>query len=559
MATQIAPTPVLPFGREPNSYPISRQLAYRILLYLNIFRLSIAVLLLASIFKPELFNVPPILHINLARATVFVYLAFSLIFFYRLKHERGNPFPFATQAIISDLILGTLILHAIGGVNSGIGVLLVFVASTSALYLPPRSALLFASVAATAIVGEAFFAASMHDEAPRSLAQAGLFGVACLFGAAGGVALVQWNHRYQNLALQQTVDLANLEQINELIIRRMQTGVLVLDDQQNVRVMNESAWSLLGEPSYQERRLPDLSPALSAALDRWDQQETGAPGVEAIQLKPGRTSIIPRFASLPGNSSTGVLVFLEDAEFVAQRANDMTIGSLAQLSGGIAHEIRNPLAAVTHAAQLLAESDHFDDGDKKLLRIIDAHCHRMNDIVENILQLSRRERSRPEVIAIIPWLKELEKEVTESSLGQHIQLFFDPIPESPNILFDPGQLHQVFWKLLENAATHGAQEGRRPKVIISVHLPGLSQNCVVHIEDNGPGIPPAILGKLFEPFVSTSKKGSGLGLYLAKQLCEANLADISVESGIDQGTRFRIRLPMAHDRRRHSINEQDYL
>jgi two-component system sensor histidine kinase PilS (NtrC family) len=266
-------------------------------------------------------------------------------------------------------------------------------------------------------------------------------------------------------------------------------------------------------------------------------------GDQALVLRASQARVIPRISELPGTPSAGYLIFLEDTGIVSRRANAMTIESLAELSSSIAHEIRNPLAALKNAAELLGESADISAGDKRLTEIINAQSMRMNDIVENILQLARREQSRPDRFEINQWLRAFSEELSDSNLGHKLQLLMDLSKTPVHIWFDRSQLHQVVWKLLENAAVHAVVDDIPPKVTVQVNSLGSSPHCVLDVRDNGPGIHEDNLAHIFEPFFSTHPKGSGLGLYIAKQLCEANLSELTVESIAGRGTRFRLRIP----------------
>jgi two-component system sensor histidine kinase PilS (NtrC family) len=113
------------------------------------------------------------------------------------------------------------------------------------------------------------------------------------------------------------------------------------------------------------------------------------------------------------------------------------------------------------------------------------------------------------------------------------------------ILFDKSQLNQCLWKLLDNAVDHASKDNSMPQVRLALTRDEASGYCVITVADNGPGINKSQLSRIFEPFFTTRKEGSGLGLYIAKQLCEANQAEITVDSKPGQGAFFHIRLALA--------------
>jgi len=328
--------------------------------------------------------------------------------------------------------------------------------------------------------------------------------------------------------------------------------VLAVDAAGDIQLMNESAWFLLGSPPANRKTLAEVSPEMDGAMTEWRRNPSRDTG--PVTLHASQADVVPKFVSLPGTAGIRVLIFLEDNDVVAQRALELSASSLAKLSGSIAHEIRNPLAAVSHAAQLLAESENLPDGDARLVDIIHNQSRRMNGIVENILQLSRREKSRPDIFDLGAWLKEIVDEFKNALPAMDIDLSSDVDEQEVLVLFDRSQLHQAVWKLMENALQHAGREGVPPHVKIKTRQLEETGYCLISVEDNGPGITDEQIKHIFEPFYTTNKKGSGLGLYIARQLCEVNQAELTVDSKPGQGSRFHIRLALARGSR--NLNEQ---
>jgi two-component system sensor histidine kinase PilS (NtrC family) len=241
------------------------------------------------------------------------------------------------------------------------------------------------------------------------------------------------------------------------------------------------------------------------------------------------------------------MIFLTDNNVVARRAVELSVNSLAKLSGSIAHEIRNPLAALNHASQLLEESPQIRLPEMRLINIIQNHAKRMNGIIENILQLSRREQSQPELVPLHLFLPEFASEFQSSQVNRLLdfQSAVD-LEEETYVLYDKSQLSQCLWKLLDNAVDHASRDKSNPSVRLALTRQEEAGFCIITVADNGPGINKEQLSKIFEPFYTTRKEGSGLGLYIAKQLCEANQAELTVDSEPGKGAFFHIRLALAH-------------
>ncbi len=538
------------------AYPLSPQLTFRVINYLNFFRLFISLALALAYLTGGLVQS---LATDKAELSVIVLSGYFILGVYliaRAGHEGINYFQLAQASLFADVLFIGAMLIIFGGLDSGMGVLLVFVSASAAILLPLRMALFLASLATITIIGEAFLGGSLHTGEPENLFNAGLYGITNLLTAIL-VHLLSFGVRdYRLIAESQRQTLTRLEQINELIIRRMRNGVLAVDHDGQIQLMNESGWFLLGSPPSADRVLAEVSPELQAAMDNWRQ----TPGSESepLTLNASQAQVIPKFVALPGGHEIRTLVFLEDNDVVAQRAIELSSTSLAKLSGSIAHEIRNPLAAVSHAAQLLGESESLAEADTRLVTIIRNQSRRMNGIVENILQLSRREKSRPELFDLTRWLADLVHEFNNApntrSFGVHAELH----DEEVLVMFDRSQLHQALWKLLENAVEHAGGDGRDPAVTLRIQRQEKTRYSLISVEDNGRGISKDQLGQIFEPFFTTRKQGSGLGLYIARQLCEANQAELTVDSTPGWKTRFHIRLALARGSGEEGFAPQDH-
>ena len=255
--------------------------------------------------------------------------------------------------------------------------------------------------------------------------------------------------------------------------------------------------------------------------------------------------VIPRFTRLAPNDDTNVLIFLDDTSLLSRRAEELTLSSLGRLSASIAHEIRNPLAAIRYSAQLLAESPELNAEDKRLVDIINNHCTRANDVVENILQLSRRERSRPETIDLNAWVLAFVEDYKQSNdLGQD-QLRAVTHNRTLEAMVDPQHLQQVVWNLVQNALRYGRQPNQPARVSVVARLAIDKGPPLLEVIDRGPGIPPKVAAQIFEPFYTTHEYGTGLGLYLAKQMSEASQASLEYVPVAGGGACFRITLTPA--------------
>ena len=525
------------------SYPLSASLTRRVVSYLNIYRMVIAMLLGFAQLNQPMDVSGSGSNQAFAGAILISYLLFAAYHLFSAQRKDSNFFRLATYSLTTDILFLSMLVLALGHLGGGIGILLVFSSAVAAVLLPLRIALFLASIASLTMIGGALWNFHHDTATMESLLQAGLYSIIAMVSAVMANQLAYWGRDYRLIAEKHRETLHELEQVNELIIRRMRTGVIAVDQDCKIRVMNETAWFLMGSPPVRQRLLNTLSPRLDQALASWKKDPFT--DQKPVLLEPSQAQVLPSFVALPGDPDFGALVFLSDNNFVARRAVELSVSTLAKLSGSIAHEIRNPLAALTHAAQLLEESPQIRLSEMRLVNIIQNHAKRMNGIIENILQLSRREHSRPELVPLHTFLPEFVNEFRASLANRELE-FEDAInTEETLVVYDKSQLSQCLWKLLDNAVDHAGKDKSIPKIRLALTRDEESGFCIITIADNGPGISKMQLDKIFEPFYSTRKDGSGLGLYIARQLCEANQAELTVDSELGQGAFFHIRLALA--------------
>ncbi len=511
----------------------------RALHYLNGFRIVLAPVLLVLSFSPLADNLVPAYKTFLAQAAALTYLGAAITFVVIHLRKSIAAQELASFSLATDLIILSVILHCFGGIESGLVILLLFTVGIAGLLLTLRTALLFASIVTIGLLIDASVAARGMPSGSMAV-QAGLYGIAAFVTALGCWLLGRWGREYQLLAERRGVDLASLEQINELIIHRMRSGVLVVDADNRIRQTNEAAWYLLGNPPVNERNLKVISPPLTERLERW--RKTGKTEDEGLLLQATQVAVVPRMLTMPGLNNEATLIFLEDTSVISRRARDLAQASLARLSASIAHEIRNPLGALSHAAQLLGESEDLTPPDKKLVNMVLNHSARMNDIVENVLKLSRRERARVEPVNLVTWTKRLANEFRRYHKLPDDQVRLEVPSAAIMVLIDPGQLTQAVWNLMENALKHARVDDQLPVITLRVSPIRGHREMALDIIDNGPGIPLEKRSQVFEPFFTTHKQGSGLGLYIARQLCDANQAPLEYVQVPNAGACFRILL-----------------
>ncbi len=513
-----------------------RDALQRELYFFTLYRCFQAALIALVVFSPVGPTVAELIQPRLAQVACLVYLVLSAILLLVATRSRTSVTRQVLIGLGADILVTLLMRAALEGVDLGLALLLIVNVGAGALLLAFRWGFLFATLASVGTVVE-FLATSFLGLGATNASETGMLAITYL-GVAALCNILGANLRESTqLAARRGEEAASLSQINDLIIRRLRSGVIVVDHGNQVRLLNETAWALLGEPTPGEKRLDALSPLLRQRLDEWRDDPQREP--QPLQLRSDRPDVVPRIVRL-GTSENLLLVFLDDSELVSRRAEQLTLSTLGRLSAGIAHEVRNPLGAISHAAQLLEESEDLAEADRQLLRIILTQSQRVNGIINNVLALSRREAARPEVLEISEWLEQFVELYRHEHFLQdqaiHARAEHGPI----TAVFDPQQLHQVLTALLSNALKYGRRGAEPAEVTLRSRLAEDRATPLVEVSDRGPGIPADIVSKVFEPFYTTHDMGSGLGLYIARQICEANQAVLEYHPNTEGGSCFRI-------------------
>ena len=526
------------------SPPVDADLPWRVISLLNVYRLLLPMLLLLVFFFDAPSHSVGRLHPGLFLATAVGWFGFAVACIRAIARRRP---PVEWQAMIQltvDAFAVALLIHSSGGATSGLATLLVLPAGATATLVPHRHALLGTAIVALALLAGTTIsflqgASTTSDFLVTGLTGASLFAITLL-----AIPFATRLRESEELARQRAIDLANLDELNQFIVQNLRESILVVDEADRVRLINETAARLLkGAPVLPGTSLALVSPRLSGLLDAWRHQVSDRRDVvgELVGADGGST-IEPHFVALSGTGSGPVLVFLEDTSIVAERAQQSKLAALGRLSASIAHEIRNPVGAMSHAGQLLRDSPTLSAEDHHLTDIIEKNGVRVSQIIENVLQLSRRESTRQERLDIVEWLDGFVREYVETVQVDATRLNFEP-PQHGRALeveFDPSHLHQVLWNLCDNALRHGASDAKPAAIDLKLGRIAASGRPFLEVADRGRGIDPAQSERIFEPFFTTGKAGTGLGLFISRELCQTNGALLVYEKRPGGGSIFRL-------------------
>jgi two-component system sensor histidine kinase PilS (NtrC family) len=326
-------------------------------------------------------------------------------------------------------------------------------------------------------------------------------------------------------------------------VQHLRESIVVVDAEDDVRLVNSSALRLLGTTSaLAGTPLVSAFEPLAEHIRAWRNDTSMSSHPEFTLITDNdNTRVTAHLAPLgkDGQRDGPILIFLEDVSLMNARVQQSKLASLGRLSASIAHEIRNPVGAMSHAAQLLGESRALTDDDVRLTEIIQTHSSRVSHIIDNVLQLSRRDSSRPERLSLKGWLDEFAAEFVRTLELQEGEFSVTDVPPELEARMDHGHLRQVLWNLCDNAVKYASETGGIMVEIQAGRMQGEGRPYI-EVLDCGLGIDKSTADKIFEPFFTARSGGTGLGLYISRELCELNRATLVYLDRPGGGSIFRI-------------------
>jgi len=534
-ATRLPQTSASPLARSLTP----SDLAWRVIGLLNLYRLLVPLVLVAMVALGGLVAARPQLFVS---ACVAYFTAALLLIIARRLKWSSLRIVALVNACVDALAIG-FILYAAGGVASGLGILLFLPVLALTVLADRRDALLIAALAALAVLVQQVFAATTLSTPASDYVTAGLFGTLLFV-----VALATWpvaNRLRESEALvrRQEVDLANMAQLSQYIVQHLRESLLVIDAQDRIRLINESAAQILGDKSaYPDALIGEASPRLLYLLETWRQRATGSAATgpdQTFVAADGARLIRPHFAPLGATAPAPLLIFLEDTSVIEEKVQQSKLAALGRLSASIAHEIRNPVGAMSHAGQLLAESPNLGSDDRRLTQIIRTNAERVSGIIDNVQRLSRRETARIERLPLPAWTEEFHEEFAATMQWPRARIIVSGAAQDVEVRVDPDQLRQILWNLCENALKHAVRDDPDQKVEIRYGRMRGSARPFLEVADRGQGVVAEHAERIFEPFYSGGH-GTGLGLFLARELAQSNGATLLYEARAGGGSVFRL-------------------
>jgi two-component system, NtrC family, sensor histidine kinase PilS len=473
--------------------------------------------------------------------------------------------------ILTDIVFILLLMYAQNGSQSGVGLLLIITIASASLISEGRLAMFYAAVATIGILLVQSFNQVFGERSYDSYADAAMLSLSCFATAWLGYSLAKRTQQSELLASQRGVDVQNMAQINALITHEMQDGVLVVDQYFKIKHSNMQAFNLLGlkqEKSplkdwqeedhlayLQTKTLDEISPQIASMMLLWLDEKKSSPGFLPTHAAPTNNApanivkigslsheLRVRFLPISDIRRQGAVIFIEDLSQLQTQAHQVKLAALGRLTANIAHEIRNPLSAISHANQLLQEDESADTSSKRLLQIISDNVQRVDQIIKDVLELNRRDRTNQESFNLDNFIHDF---YTQFCIVEKIDAAcfkLDIKAADAFVAFDRRHLNQIVWNLCKNGWRHSKNIENSLKLSVSMS----EKTQIVHIEvsDDGDGMPEAVRSHLFEPFFTTESSGTGLGLYIARELADANGAKLQYKTS-NAGTQFTLHIKKA--------------
>ncbi len=503
-----------------------------IFLIYNIYRLIVVVILFVLDYFSISWSIP--LH-NIWPSGYYAFLSsyfLTICIFIYIAHQRQVGFTFLVMlSTLVDLIFLNSLVFLVSTLAKGAGIFLNISLAAVSILLPGKLAVFFAAIESTVLLSHSAYQYVIHQV--DTFFYAGIHGVGFFATALTALVLARWIRKSSELASKRRIEVLSLQKMNAYIVERLQSGILFIDHNNCIKFANEAAKKIFSSKVIKANMpLDEVSLALSNKVTQWQDDEHDLMPKQYMLTDP---EVMVNF--LPSMESDGdaSLIVLEDTRVMVQHAQQLKLASLGRFTASIAHELRNPLGAISHAVQLLKESEDLCKEDIRLTEIIHNNCDRMNLLIKNILQLSRRQKSKPVEFGALVFLENFKKDFFQQN---EITMNIEVIPEDIQLVFDKSQLSQIMVILAENSAKYGKNEAGQAIINYKCYVND-NGAVVLRSQDEGSGIEQDKLVSVFEPFFTTSRQGVGLGLFIAKELCEANQAILKVIES-DKGACFEI-------------------
>lgn len=499
--------------------------------YFNAYRVAVAALFLILVLAYGDALALGQRNLRLFALVSVLYLAAAAAFHVAIKRIPRHFETQLTVHVCTDIVAIVLLMYASGGFRTGLAVMLLISVAGASLVSRGRLLLFYAALASIGVLLEQAIAIIRGDQGVAEFLPAGLLCLGYFATALITNRLAERVITNERVARQRGVDLANQLRVNQLVIQDVQDGVLVVDSNGLVRQHNPVVDRLLGRPAPELDQIEAYSEQLARALGEW--REGRARATATFRFPDSGILVRARFVEAGVAGDSFAVIYLEDISKLEDQARQMKLAALGRLTANIAHEIRNPLAAITHAAELMLEENRAP-ARERLTRIIRDNARRLDRMVKDVLELNRRDRVQPDSVRLAPFVETFLDEFAQNE--QVDRSAFALVTEGDGVVeVDRVHLNQILWNLTRNAWRHSQKRAES----VQLHVQRQGNRLELRVVDDGSGVPRDLQSQLFEPFFTTYSAGTGLGLYIARELCAANGAALDY---VDRpaGAEFRI-------------------
>lgn len=485
------------------------------------------------------------------RLVCLVYLAGSLLFAVLQARLKQYFLWQLSEQIIFDVIVISVLFYFSGGINSSVVILYLFPLASGAILAPLLWALFLASLVVLYMVAMSSLQ-GLVSGSETATSSAGLYGAVFLAVVYLVNRLANRLIRQEQIAAEHQKNLRIQQEINKLVVADMDGGIIVVDAGSLVHACNPATQGMLGLTMVPGQTRLNNTPGLQPVADAFFAWFNHVPNTEqvwvdtiayattaevsaaagAVMVKGVRHDVVThlklKFVSIARESSVAddrYLIFLQDASEIENQAQQLKLASMGRLTASIAHEVRNPLSSISYAADLLGESDLSPQQSTRLVGIVHDNVARLNQLIEDILRLSRKAQINLEPFGMKAALQEIIQEFQETHRLSPAVIEL-AAPAELLIRFDPLHLREVVVNLLTNAIRYASGVPGSIQLFVVAEL---EDQLELHVHDDGPGISAEVRAHLFEPFYTTSSRGTGLGLYMARELCLNNGALLDYE------------------------------
>ncbi len=506
------------------------ELGWQFMRYYSFIRLLVAFYFLVS---PSIFDILSTQHNPQFYSSVAIsyLIVATLLLFIALSEQRFNLLSIVKPVI--DIAFISMLAYAGPPETAGHAVLMAIVSVFAILLIRHRLALVYGVAASIALFIVNYLKNDgilNTDYMDLSLQAFAILSVSLL-----GNILARRLTNYESEVLENNYLINDMHQLNSSIINNMKRGLIVVSNLGQILYINKIAWYQLGSPTQSTgHNIKEIAPELYHQISKLSGNEFEGTIFRTNQSSP---RLIPRLSKLDNDNK--ILITLEDYSKITKRIQQEKLASLGQLTASIAHEIRNPLSAINQASQMFDEIETATQQERDLLQIIQRQSKRINNIIENVQMVSKRKTPVRQEVYLNRFLKSFIHEFKQG-LKYNAEIQINTVGENIKVKFDQSQLKQVLSNLLENGLKYSFINTKQYTIQISAGAKNNNKSIYLDIIDQGTGIPIEKFEQIFEPFYTTNHDGTGLGLYISKELCEANGAQLEPIPIAFGGACFRI-------------------